>query len=181
MGATFKAQSSEPSLDSWAPLYIFIGILATLFIATPFIACARKLKGDRLAKKATSKSAALKAEAASLLARHDQERAQARSLRQEMQVLEQSRQREVGALERSVREARAEVAALSGERAEVETSAQVAGRECQGMRTRMEELEGRVRTREGELKALQQKYSHVDQEYRRQLYETSRSDLALGE
>jgi chromosome segregation ATPase len=193
-GQTLQARSAESSHDSWVSLYIFVGVLLTLFVATPFIAYLRKRRGDlviqyrKVATKATRETEAHKAVATSFLARQDQLNIEknaaetskmATQLRlQEIQVLEEFKQREFDHLQQIMQDVRTELRIISGKREEAVIDTQVARQECQSLKNRIQELENATRTKDDDLKSLRQKYNHVDQEYRRQLFQRSRSDLA---
>ena len=196
-GQTLQARSAESSPESWLSLYIFVGVLLTLFVATPFIAYTRKRQGDlvngyrQAAAKATEETETHKAVAASLLALQDQlktEKVAAETSKratelqlQQMQELEESRQDELYHLQSIRQGMETKLWIISRKREEAVIDTQVARQECQSLKNKIQELENVMRTKDGDLKSLRQKYSHVDQEYRRQLFQRSGEDLSLLE
>ena len=196
-GHTVQARSAESSPDSWVSLYIFVGVLLTLFVATPFIAYIRICRGDlviryrQVATKATHETKTHKAAAASLLALQDQlktEKVAAETSKratelqlQQMQELEESRQDELYHLQSIRQDVETELGIISRKREEAVIDTQVARQECQSLKNKIQELENVMRTKDDDLKSLRQKYSHVDQEYRRQLFQRSGEDLSLLE
>lgn len=173
-------------------LYIFVGILICLCIAAPVLACLRKKQGNdvtryiRRAKRAAVEGDGRVAELASLPHRQHENQ-----LRDE-QLRLQTAQRQVRDLEQSMRDREDALTMAQRERDMIQRERDVAQRERdmtlgerdtalgQAQEARqshaaaletIQDLERERQTHEEGFRSLQQRYNHVDQEYRRLMLE----------
>lgn len=175
-------RSLDPQLASGAGLYVFLGILITLCVAAPILAYLRKRKqkevgeyvqrADRVTADFNKKAAELN----SLQQRLDRlvrEKEQSQTARETAENELREGEVECQQLRRQIQDAEQSMRVLTDDIIEARREKEEAmGREQDGLQlqqTRLEtieSLEREVQIKESSLKMLQQKYDHVDQEYR---------------
>lgn len=169
---------SLESLGTACALYIFVGFLISLCIAAPVIAFLRKKRDRYVADHVErAKRAVVEADgriAGSLLQEQERYRTSQREhenqLREE-QLRLQTSQQQIRNLEQTMHD-REE--ALTMAQRERDTALEVAREARQSHATTLatiQNLESEVQTRDERFRLLQQRYNHVDQEYRRLLIE----------
>ena len=189
---TLVLRSLESPIGTASALYIFLGILISLCIAAPIIGRLRKSQRNDVAdyilraKRAAVEVDGKVAELASLQQRQDslvqeQEQYQTSQQQQENQLRDamsrfQTLQQQIRDLEQSMRDQEEALTVAGRER----DAALAEGRQARQLHSTtlevIQNLESEVQTKEEDLRSLQQKYNHVDQEYRQLMCEMGGSE-----
>ena len=164
-------RSLESPTGTACALYIFVGFLISLCIAAPVIAFLRK-KRDRYVADQVKRAKRTVAEADGRVAERllqEQERYQTSQREHENQLREerlqlQTSQQQIRDLEQTMHDREQALTVVQTER-------DTALEEARQSHATIQNLESEVQTRDESLRSLQQMYNHVDQEYRRLLFE----------
>ena len=177
-GRAIGTRSLESPIGTACSLYIFVGFLICLCIAAPVIAILRKNRDRYVADHVErAKRAVVEADgrvAESLAQEQERYRTSQREhenrLREEQLQLQTSQQ-QIRDLERTMRDREQALTMVQRDR---DAALEMAREARQSRATTLEtiqNLESEVQTRDERLRLLQQRYNHVDQEYRRLLFE----------